>query len=147
MRYAGNNHNPTDIYTLGSVNLTGGGATKVVAGQNVTANSYGSISEVHAGGNVSLPSSGGIGVLRTKGNTSLTGSGSVSSVRGEGSFSANGWQSASGQVGGDVNKKQMWNTSINVSRVPGLVVDVERADRVVLSDLPKCSLRKLGFVL
>lgn len=140
--YAGANRNPTNLSAGKAVVLTGGGATKVMAGQGVTNSGYGAINEIQAGGDVTLSGSGGATVVKTKGSTTMSGSGNVGTLAGQGNLSVNAWQSVTGQVGGTVNKAQQWNTAVNVSRVPGLTVAVEAPAVVKLPEVPEVTVPK-----
>lgn len=134
--YAGNNNN-TFLSSGNDVILTGAGATKVIATGNLIDQAYGNVTTADITGNTSMTGSGGISTLRTKGNTSMTGSGSISSISGEKNLYVNGWQAAGGKIGGTLSKAQTWNSSVNVSVVPGLTVNVEQHQTVQLAEVPK----------
>ena len=134
--YAAGNRNPTNLSSGLDVILSGGGATKVVAGRHFTHNASGGVTEAHVGGNLSQTSSGGLTTAKVKGNTLMTGSGSLNNLEGEGNFTITGWQSAGGRVGGTVTKTQVWNTNVNVVQVNGLTVNVEAPEVVDLQEVP-----------
>lgn len=140
--YAGANRNPTNLSAGKAVVLTGGGATKVVAGQGVTNSGYGAINDIQAGGDVTLSGSGGATTVKTKGSTTMSGSGNIGTLAGQGNLSVNAWQSVSGQVGGTINKTQQWNSGVNVTRVPGLTVAVEAPAVVTLPEVPEVAVPK-----
>ena len=139
INYAGGNRNPTTLSSGGTITISGGGATKVVAAKNINLPSYGSINEAYAGQNINVSSSGNITTAKLKGNASLSSSGTINNILGQGNLYVANYQGVSGKIGGTLTKAQQWNSSVNVSVVPGLIVDVEAPVVVDLAEVPLVS--------
>ena len=137
--YNGGN-NSTSLSSGNTVTVLAAGANKVVANGNLLHQGYGTIGTADVGKDVSVSSSGGVTTLRTKGSTNMTGSGSVSNIAGEKNLLVSNYQSVSGKIGGTLSKTQQWNSSVNVSVVPNLKVDVEQHKTVQLAEVPKVEL-------
>lgn len=135
--YAGNNKNPTNLSSGSDITITGGGANKVVTNGNLYHNGYGTITSADVSQNTYVKSSGSISGARMKGSAFLTSSGTINSILAEKNYTVNGWQSTSGQIGGTLTKTQMWNSGVNISVIPNLVVSVETHTPIQISPLPE----------
>ncbi|WP_314409509.1 hypothetical protein [Pseudomonas kuykendallii] len=137
---------------VGNVSVTGGSVNVINSEGDVTStrnvaqiNANGSVvaggsaaTVIKAIGNVTLNDSGSKSVT-TKGSV-LVNAGNLSSVTAQQNLTFNGWGSASGRVGGTVTKAEQYNNNVNVSRQPGLVVDVPLVDVVPMTPLTEFSL-------
>lgn len=151
------NGNTTTVNSVGSVTVTGGrvgtintqgnveannnGANLSIINANGSVNAYvGQSSTISAIGDVTLSGSGTSNV-RTKGST-LVNSGSLSQLSGQGNLTFNNWGSAQGVVGGTVTKAEQWNTNVNVTRQPGLTVDIPPLQIAIMPPLQPFSLTR-----